>query len=80
MELNNQAEFSPKGLSNKDVQSFVKMGNAILPLLAKKKEDKSKQVSFLNFLMSDVRDKYISKRGQDAVNHADIWNWNDLKK
>ena len=80
MELNKQAPFSPKGLSNKEVQSFVEIGNAILPLLANKKQDKSKQVSFLNFLMSDVRDKYISKRGREVVNHADIWNWNDLKK
>lgn len=71
---------NPKGVDDKLATSFVKMGNALLPLIAKRKEDKAKQLSFLNFLASDLRNSFISKRGQNVVNHADIWNWDDSKK
>jgi len=78
--LNKQAEFLPEGLSNGLVQSIVKIGNSVLPYLSKKKEDKAKQVSFLNYLLSDKRKNMVSKLGEDTVNHADIWNWDDNKK
>jgi hypothetical protein len=41
--LNKQAEFSPKGLTDGFIQSIVKIGNSVLPLLSEKKEDRSKQ-------------------------------------
>lgn len=78
--LNKQAEFSPKGLTNGFIQSIVKIGNSVLPLLSEKKEDRSKQVSMLNYLLSDTRKKLVSKEGEKTVNHADIWNWSDSKK
>lgn len=79
MEQTTKDNPNPKGISNELATSFVKMGNALLPLMAKKKEDKAKQLSFLNYLATDLRNSFISKQGQSSVNHADIWNWKDLK-
>jgi len=77
--LHKQAEFSPKGLNNGFIQSIVKIGNTVLSQLSKKKEDREKQISFLNYILSNKRDSMVSKLGKNTVSHADIWNWNDTK-
>ena len=77
--LHKQAEFSPKGLNNGFIQSIFKIGNTVLSQLSKKKEDREKQISFLNYILSNKRDSMVSKLGKNTVSHADIWNWNDTK-
>lgn len=74
-----QAEFAPKGVTNSIEKGFVDIGNAILPHLSNKKEVRDKQVSFVNYLLTDFRKSMTSKVNRQNVTHADVWNWSDMK-
>lgn len=76
--MNNSSDH-PKTLSNDNVKNIVKIGNSLLPMLSKKEKDREKEASVISYLLSSVRNKNISKQGRDVVNHADLFNWNDLK-
>ena len=69
----------PDGLTDKNVKSIVNIGNALLPMLSKKKDDRQKEASVISYLLSDFRTKNISEQGKDVVNHADLFNWSDMK-
>lgn len=77
--MNNSSDH-PKSLSSDNVKNIVKIGNSLLPMLSKKEKDREKEASVISYLLSSVRNKNISKQGRDVVNHADLFNWNDLKK
>jgi hypothetical protein len=76
--MNNSSDH-PKSLSSDNVKNIVKIGNSLLPMLSKKEKDREKEASVISYLLSSVRNKNISKQGRDVVNHADLFNWNDLK-
>lgn len=74
-----QSPDAPKGVTLSLEKSFVGIGNAILPLLSQKKEERDKQASFVNYLLTDFRNKMTSPINRKNVTHADVWNWSDLK-
>lgn len=74
-----QSPDAPKGVNLSLEKSFVGIGNAILPLLSQKREDREKQASFVNYLLTDFRNRMTSPTNRKNVTHADVWNWNDLK-
>lgn len=76
--MNNSSDH-PKSLSSDNVKNIVKIGNSLLPMLSKKEKDREKEASVISYLLSSVRNKNISKQGRDVVNHADLFNWSDMK-